>query len=377
MLAASLGAQIRDRQAWIGAMRVPTSAARVERVGDLKVLLSAAICLAVMAIASPLRAEDGAVARLTQNLAAQEAKEGQASPLLLPIVDQLAQAQWQDGALSDAAASRQRALSITNAAFGADSAKAVAAMVALARLDIDRRRYLDAEPLLIVAHTVLEDRAGEAADPAMVTVLAGLARVALARGETKVAVDDAGRAVALARQIGKTDSAEPWRVYGAALTATERFAEAEQVLTEALATDRKQHGADSIETARSLSGLGNLYLRQHQPADALPLIEHAAAIDQNRLGPTHPFIADDFFDLGLAYDALKRPADARRAFTAAITILERGPGRETPRLAYAETELSRLDRQEGNDAAAERAFKDAKRILHRSEMEERKREGRA
>ena len=57
----------------------------------------------------------------------------------------------------------------------------------------------------------------------------------------------------------------------------------------------------------------------------------AAAIDQSRLGATHPFIADDLHDLGLAYDALGRGDEARAAFEAALGILERGPGRETPR----------------------------------------------
>jgi hypothetical protein len=78
----------------------------------------------------------------------------------------------------------------------------------------------------------------------------------------------------------------------------------------------------------------------------------------------------------LIYDGLKRTADARRAFAAAVEVLERGAGRDTPRVAYAELELARLDRQDGKEAEAEAVFKDARRILRKAEDEERKRERR-
>ena len=92
--------------------------------------------------------------------------------------------------------------------------------------------------------------------------------------------------------------------------------------------------------------------------------------------PTHPFIADDLLDLGLVYDGLKQTEKARRAFAAAIDVLQRGAGRDTPRVAYVELELARLDRQDGKDTEAEAAFKDARRILHKAEDEEHQRERR-
>ena len=69
-------------------------------------------------------------------------------------------------------------------------------------------------------------------------------------------------------------------------------------------------------------------MRQGRAGDALPLLEEAAAIDQTRLGATHPPIADDLHDLGLAYAALHREGAARAAFIAAIDVLERGAGKE-------------------------------------------------
>ena len=248
-------------------------------------------------------------------------------------------------------------------------------MVALALVGIDRRRYLDAEPLLIAAQITLKERVAPD-HPALAAALAARARVALARGEAAEAETWARRAADIARKNPHRRSTEPLRVLGAALAAEERFAEAETVLREALVEDREHHGPDGIDTARSLAQLANAELRAHRFAEALPLIQEAAAIDQERLGAAHPFIADDLFDLGLVYEGLKRPAEARRVFAAALAVLERGAERETPRVAYVELELARLYRQDGNEADAETAARDAKRILYKAEEEERRRERR-
>ncbi len=348
----------------------------MRRLALASVVLSIALCAAV----DPLSAGEGnangdGLARLTRALAAMEAKEGITSPYLLPLIEEIAQVRRRNGELAKTAALRRRALDIAIARFGSDSPSAAEAMVAVALVDIDRRHYLDAEPLLIAAEIILEARVAPD-HPAMAAALAAHARVALARGEPAEAEALAQRAVGIARRNPHGRSTEPLRALGAALAAEERFAEAEQLLNEALAQDREHHGPEGIDTARCLAQLANAELRAHRFAEALPLIQHAAAIDQARLGPAHPFIADDLLDLGLVYDGLKQTEKARRAFAAAIDVLERGVGRDTPRVAYVELELARLDRQDGKDAEAEAAFKDARRILHKAEDEEHRRERR-
>ena len=334
------------------------------------------LCCLALAIVSPTAAADGnIVAGLKRALATEEAREGATSPYLIPRLEQLALAQFQAGDWVECAAARRRALSIAIAAFGSESASAAAAMTALAEIEIDRRRYLDAEALLIVADKILTTRLGGEAQ-ALVPVLAGLARVALSRGDTKLAKARAERAAALMAKNPPPRSAEPLRVLGAALAAADDFGAAERVLRQAVAFNLAKRDRDGPETARSLSQLGGLYLRAHRFAEALAPLGEAAAIDQSRLGPTHPFIADDFHDLGLAYDGLKRPTEARRAFTTAIDILQRGAGKNTPRVAFAELELSRLYRAQGDTEAADTAFSHARRILDLAEEEERSRERR-
>jgi tetratricopeptide (TPR) repeat protein len=167
----------------------------------------------------PASADPGsgdALPQLMRALAAAEAKEGKTSPYLLPVIEEIAQLRLRNGELSEAAALRRRALDIAVTRFGAASQSAAEAMVALAQIAIDRRHYLDAEPLLIVADTVLRERV-DADHPAMAAIFAGLARIALARGEISEAKASAERAVAIARRNPHGRSTEPLRVLGAVL----------------------------------------------------------------------------------------------------------------------------------------------------------------
>jgi tetratricopeptide (TPR) repeat protein len=332
-----------------------------------------------MTIAAPMAGnpDTGMAGRLPLASGATQATQDADSPAPLPLLDAAAQERQCAGDLAQVTALRRRALRIALAAFGADSSATAQAVAKLAGAYIDRRRWLDAEPLLIVAARMLP----EAREGGLGTaIFAGLARVAAARGDNDAALAWAGRAVESARRDQLHESAEPLRALGAALAALERFEEARRALDEALTLDRRRRGPEAAETARSLSQLGNLYLRWGRPADALPPLQEAAAIDQMRLGPAHPFIADDLYDLGLAYDALNRPERARRLFLAALAVLERGPGsetsRDTPRVAYAERALSRVEHQLGHLAAAETARSNARRIPNQAEAEEQRRERR-
>jgi tetratricopeptide (TPR) repeat protein len=343
-------------------------------------------CVRFLAVSVPLIG-GAAFCTLGQPARATESADNAA---LLRSLEAEAQQQWRAGDLARVASLRRRALHVAIAAFGPETPATVRKMAALARAYINARLWLDAEAQLIVAARIVSDVQRDALAAA---IFAGLARVALARGDPDGALAWAESAVASARRDKRHGSAEPLRALGAALAARERFAEARPILDEALALDRQLHGIEAVETARSLSQLGNLYLRWGRPEEALPPLQEAAAIDQTRLGPAHPFIADDLHDLGLAYEALNRPEQARRLFLAALAVLERGPGgktssaaegdagsgisRDTSRTAYTELAFSRIERHLGHEEAAEAAFRDARRILDAAEAEERRRERRA
>ena len=310
------------------------------------------------------------VRALTLSLTELEQRLGSMAPQLLPILDSLAALQFEQGLLADATAQRRRSLKIAIAAYGNTSVQAAEAMAALAKLYIERRRYLDAEPLAIIATNLLRDRLGESS-PALAPILADRARIALARGDVDEARKWAEEAVDIDKKNATPRSA-PLRVLGAALAAQKRFDESEGVLRQALALARAD--GNQFETARSLVALAGVDLKQKRFADALPLIEEAALIDQTNLGPTQPLIAEDFHDLGLIYLETNRPELAAKAFQSAIDLLERGAGRNTPTLAYIQLDLARAEHMLGQDEKSRSLFTAARRILNTAEDEERDRQ---
>jgi tetratricopeptide (TPR) repeat protein len=321
----------------------------------------------------PAPAQPDKSAALTRSLAVAEKRLGPGNPNLLPILAPLAQLRFESADITEATALRRRALKIAIAAYGASSVPAAEAMASLARLYIDLRRYLDAEPLVIAADNVLSARVG-AEDPAIAAVLADRSRIALAQGEKNRARQWAEEAVAIDGKVGSAPRTDRLRALGAVLAAEGRFDESERILLQALALDRS--GADQLATARSLAQLANAYMRQKHFAQALPLVEEATAIDQQLLGATHPLIAEDFHDLGLIYLAIDRPADAIRAFHTAMDVLDRGAGRRTPAFAYIELDLSRAEHTLGHEDKAQPLFRDARHILSTAEDEERDRQRR-
>ena len=306
-----------------------------------------------------------------QSLAAAEQRLGTTHPDLLAILGPLAELRFRDAEITEAVALRRRSLKIAVDAFGSDSAPAAEAMAALASVYIDLRQYFDAEPLLITADNVLTDRLG-VDDPAMAPVLSGLARIALARGDKDSARNRVDRAVAIDEKTRSEDRSERLRALGAVLAAEERFDESARVVRQALALDRE--GNDELATARSLSQLSNTFLREKRFSDALPLVEEATAIDQSRLGATHPLIADDFYDLGLIYLETKRAPDAQKVLEAAVNLLNRGAGRSTLRLAYIQLALARAAHEQGRETESATHFAEAQRILTAAEEEGRRRE---
>jgi hypothetical protein len=112
------------------------------------------LAVATTGVAAAARPADEATG-LTQHLTAAEHQDGPTSPALLPILAPLAQLRFEQGELAEATALRRRSLKIAIAADGSVSIPAAEAMGALAHLYIERRRYLDAEPLAIAATEVL------------------------------------------------------------------------------------------------------------------------------------------------------------------------------------------------------------------------------
>jgi tetratricopeptide (TPR) repeat protein len=322
--------------------------------------------------ASPNWGDKGAA--LTHGLSEAERRFGPTAPELLPMLGSLAQFRYEQAAFAEATALRRRALKIAIASYGSGSLPEAEAMAALARLYIEQRRYLDAEPLTIAATNVLRDRLGER-NVSLAPVLADQARVALANGDDKSARRWVEEAIEIDKDNLGAAQSDRLRVMGAVLAAEARFGDSEQALRRALALDRGNR--DELASARSLAALADTELREKRFTEALPLIEEATWIDEDHLAAAHPLIAEDFHDLGLVYLGINRPGDAATALNTARDILERGAGRDTPTLAYVQLDLARAEHALGHEDTAKTLFTAARRILNAAEDEEGDRQRRA
>jgi tetratricopeptide (TPR) repeat protein len=337
-------------------------------------LIASAVVLLTAAniVASPGQPGDRASA-LTRSLSELEQRHGPAAPELLPLLASLARLRFEQAELAEATELRRRSLNIAISAYGRTSVPAAKAMAALARLYVERRRYLDAEPLTIAAATILQDQLGDFSS-ALAPVLADRSRIALARGDDTRACEWIDRALAIDQKNGGVRS-DRLRVLGVILAHQQKFDDSERALRQALALDRAD--GDSLAAARSLAALGDTYLREKRYSAALPPIEEATLTDQTSLGSTHPLIAEDLHGLGLIYLATNRPAAAKDAFQTGVDLLARGAGRDTATLGYLMLDLARAEHALGHEDKAQSLFKAARKMLNTAEDEERERQRRA
>lgn len=97
-------------------------------------------------------------------------------------------------------------------------------------------------------------------------------------------------------------------------------AEATTLLEDALALTRKADNSASDHLATSLSNLATAYMAAMDFAKAEPLLEEALALDMQRHGPSHPTVATTRSNMGQLYHGTGRLADAEKAYLQALEI---------------------------------------------------------
>jgi CHAT domain-containing protein/Tfp pilus assembly protein PilF len=99
-----------------------------------------------------------------------------------------------------------------------------------------------------------------------------------------------------------------------------RQQDARALLEEALTLTRKARQPQSDNLATALANLAALYITDMEFARAEPLLDEALALDERRHGPDHPALASTLNNLGQLHHATGRHADAARAYQRALAI---------------------------------------------------------
>ena len=131
---------------------------------------------------------------------------------------------------------------------------------------------------------------------------------------------------------------------------------------QAILKEQALSGKESAAVARLLNGLSPLL----EPAQAIPLLERALAIERKALGARHPETATTEANLAGTLLNAKRTAEAIRLATEAISVFEETLGRDHPRTALSLTILGYGLRTKGDRAGAERCFRRAVAIDERA-----------
>jgi tetratricopeptide (TPR) repeat protein len=147
------------------------------------------------------------------------------------------------------------------------------------------------------------------------------------------------------------------------LQATNRFAEAEPLMRQALAIDEKSYGPDHPSVARDLNNLAQLLQDTNRLTEAEPLMRRALAIDEKSYGPDHSSVARDLNNLSVLLLAINRFAEAEPLMRRALAIDEKSYGPDHPSVARDLNNLSALLQAINQFAEAEPLMRQALVIL--------------
>lgn len=198
----------------------------------------------------------------------------------------------------------------------------------------------------------------EVADPSQNDGVNLTARELLNQGATRIRTELADEPIIRAQML---------HTIGRAYSELGLEAEADSMLSEAIALREQELGPDHLDVAASLRVLAQVRIGQYggisneRREGILSLLERARAIHEEQLGPDHPEVAQDWFDIGYASLVLRSSADtspsrvpdALAAYEKALALWENAYGPNDARLAPVLYRLGRMYRRDSVELAAQ------------------------
>lgn len=186
------------------------------------------------------------------------------------------------------------------------------------------------------------------------------AREVLDRGAKKIDTELADRPQVRARLL---------RTMGKVYSNLALYDQADSLLEDALAIDRGEFGANSLEAAAVLHDLAGLREREGRYRKALGLAQQALDIKKQLLGEEDPSTASTLCLVGGIDDFLGDYDQARAQLRRSLEINMKLYGEESTETAKVLQNLANLNNHQGRYAEAERLHRRALRILEKCEGE--------
>jgi len=248
----------------------------------------------------------------------------------------------------------ERALAITEIAYGPDCFEAAAQLANLAAVLQDMGRFGDARVCLERALAVVETTHGDA-HPAVATLAGNLGSLLTQLGEPTQARLCLERALAVDETLlgpDHPDVATDLSNLAVLLWSGGDTLEARRCFDEALSIDEATHGADDPVVARDLANLALVLAELGDLGEARRGLERALAIVESAFGPGHPEVATHLNNLAMVLQDSGRFADARVCLERALAIAEDHDGPRHPTVAGVLNNLATVLSQLGEATVA-------------------------
>jgi tetratricopeptide (TPR) repeat protein len=256
--------------------------------------------------------------------------------------------------LAEARPLQERALAISEAAYGPDHPTVATRLNNLALILRDLGQPGEARPLQERALAITETAYGPI-HPAVATALNNLAQILQDLGQPGEARPLQERALATTETAyGPDHPTVATRLNNLAqiLRDLGQPGEARPLQERALAITQTAYGPEHPEVAIRLNNLGLILQDLGLMEAARPLQERALAIDEAAYGPDHPTVAGRLNNLALILRDLGQPDEARPLQERALAITETAYGPDHPAVATALNNLALIMRELGRPGRA-------------------------
>ncbi|MEO8130724.1 MAG: tetratricopeptide repeat protein [Bryobacteraceae bacterium] len=217
-------------------------------------------------------------------------------------------------------------------------------------------RFREAEPLVLES----AQRVQASGDPTL-AILTNLAVLYAEAGQFFKAKEIAKRLRASSLGPG-LEYAHVLSLLGSVATGTHAYADAEQLIREALAEFAKAGEVESLNTAVLLNNLGRVRLEFDHSEEVEKYLNTAVLIMERAGGPTHPSLIGPLRNLAKLQRQRNRPADAAALLARALEISKFRLGPEHATTGKLLSEYSAMLRRAGRKSEARAAERLARRI---------------
>ena len=307
---------------------------------------------------------DAATVQLRRSLDERRSLYGPRHPAVAEAMDQLGQALFWQGQVTDADTLLRAALALRREYFGNGSDTTAESLDHLAELLRGRDDFAAAEPIQREALSIRRSLHGDD-DLRVATTRQGLADLLHAEGKDVDALPIYREALAVRlRRLGADHptTAETVQALASAQEYLGNFAPAETLYRQALAAQRKSLGQSHRSVATTLNNLGQMLFKMGRNDEAASLLREALAIDRRALGERSDAVSANLSNLALVLRDNGELDEAERLLRQALANDRERYGPEHNSVGFDLNEIAVVLRLKGQTDSAVTMLREAVRM---------------